>query len=299
MVVRFANPFTSPGRWLRGNLHVHTSASDGRFTPAQVVEHYRSLGYDFLALSDHRIITEPPAGADLLVLRAAEVNTSGPATPGKSWHLLLIEPTRVPRGPVEEPGDLLRFALAASPLVILAHPCWSNLSGEDVLALSQAAGVEVFNTGCEVEIARGFSEYPWDHALSGGARLWGLAVDDAHRLTDDSGGGWVMVKSEEVSVEAVLRSLQAGLFYSSMGPEIRLVSVEEEGVAVQTSPVVRIDFVAKSSRGAQLRGSAQAPLGEARYRWRGGERYLRIQVTDAQGRRAWTNPMYLEGEALR
>jgi len=299
MVVRFANPFTSPGRWLRGNLHVHTSASDGRLTPAQVVAHYRSLGYDFLALSDHRVITEPPAGGDLLVLRAAEVNTSGGATPGRSWHLLLVEPAALPPGPVEEPGDLLRFALASAPLVILAHPYWSNLSGEDVLAFSQATGVEVFNTGCEVEIARGFSEYPWDYALSGGANLWGFAVDDAHRLTDDSGGGWVMVKSEDASVAAVLRSLQAGLFYSSMGPEVHLVSADEAGVVVQTSPVVRIDFVAKSSRGAQFRGSPEAPLREARYRWSGGERYLRVQATDAQGRRAWTNPLYVEAEAVK
>ena len=296
MMVRFANPFSSPGRWLRGNLHVHSSASDGRLSPAQVVEHYRSLGYDFLALSDHRVISDPPAGADLLVLRAAEVNTSGLATPGKSWHLLLIEPRAVPEGRVEEPGDLLRFALAAAPVVIVAHPYWSNLSGDDVLALAQATGVEVFNTGCEVEIARGFSEYSWDYALASGARLWGFAVDDAHRCVEDSGGGWVMVKSAAATVEAVMRSLEAGLFYSSMGPEIRQVSVDGVGVVVETSPVVRIDFLAKSSRGAQFRGSAAAPLERAEYRWGGGERYLRIQVTDAQGCRAWTNPMYLEPE---
>lgn len=296
MVVEFANPFTRSGRWLRGNLHVHSTGSDGRLSPVELACHYRSGGYDFLALSDHRVVTAPPDVRGILLLRAAEVNTSGEATPGKSCHLVLIEPTSLPEGPIEEPAELLRQSLACAPLTFVAHPYWSNLSGDDVLALSAGLGVEVYNTGCEVEIARGFSEYPWDYALSAGARLLGYAVDDAHRCTDDSCGGWVMVKVEEATAAAVVSSLRAGLFYSSMGPEIYQVSVDEAGVEVRCSPVVRIEFVANTNRGAQFRASAKQPVETARYAWRGGERYLRIQVTDAEGRRAWTNPVYVGEE---
>ncbi len=296
MVVEFANPFTRSGRWLRGNLHVHSTESDGRLSPVELACHYRSGGYDFLALSDHRVVTAPPDVRGILLLRAAEVNTSGEATPGKSCHLVLIEPTSLPEGPIGEPAELLRQSLVCAPLTFVAHPYWSNLSGDDVLALSAGLGVEVYNTGCEVEIARGFSEYPWDYALSAGARLLGCAVDDAHRCTDDSCGGWVMVKVEEATAAAVVSSLRAGLFYSSMGPEIYQVSVDEAGVEVVCSPVVRIEFVANTNRGAQLRASAKQPVETARYAWRGGERYLRIQVTDAEGRRAWTNPVYVGEE---
>jgi len=290
MMVEFANPFAEPGHWLRGNLHVHSSESDGRLSPVELACHYRDLGYDFLALSDHRTITQPPEVAGILLLRAAEVNTSGEATPGQSCHLVLIEPTGLPEGPIAEPAELVRRSLDCSPLVLLAHPYWSNLSGHDVLRLSDCSGVEVYNTGCEVEIARGFAEYPWDYALSGGAGLLGFAVDDAHRCTDDSGGGWVMVKATQATPAAIVSSLRAGLFYSSMGPEILEVSMDEAGVEVVCSPVVRIDFVANTSRGAQFHSSPRQPLTSARYEWGGKERYLRIQVTDLQGRRAWTNP---------
>ena len=297
MEVEFADPFTQPGRWWRGNLHVHSTASDGRLPPAEVARHYRDLGYDFLALSDHRLITEPPSVEGMVVLRAAEVNSTGEAHPGKSLHLVLIEPSELPPGPPAEPEELLRESLRRAPVVLLAHPYWSNLSGDDVLALSGCLGVEVYNTGCEMEIARGFAEYPWDYALAGGARLLGVAADDAHRCAWDAGGGWVMVKAREPSPEALVDSLRKGLFYSSTGPEIQWVSVDETGVEVACDPALRIDFVAATNRGSQVRGSPGEPIRGGRYRWRGGERYLRIQVTDAQGRRAWTNPMYLPESA--
>lgn len=39
--------------YLRGNLHAHTTFSDGVPAPQRLVEAYESLGYDFLAITDH------------------------------------------------------------------------------------------------------------------------------------------------------------------------------------------------------------------------------------------------------
>jgi hypothetical protein len=44
-------------RWWKGNLHTHTFWSDGDDFPEMVVGWYRSHGYDFLALSDHNILS--------------------------------------------------------------------------------------------------------------------------------------------------------------------------------------------------------------------------------------------------
>ncbi|MFA6947937.1 MAG: hypothetical protein WCQ72_03045 [Eubacteriales bacterium] len=38
---------------LMGDLHMHTFRSDGRESPAMVAANYRSLGYDFMAITDH------------------------------------------------------------------------------------------------------------------------------------------------------------------------------------------------------------------------------------------------------
>lgn len=39
--------------WYKGNLHCHTTESDGCLTPEQVVQVYKNNGYQFLCISDH------------------------------------------------------------------------------------------------------------------------------------------------------------------------------------------------------------------------------------------------------
>ena len=46
-------PFSTPGRFWRGNLHAHSNLSDGALNPVEVVEAYKRAGYDFLQVSDH------------------------------------------------------------------------------------------------------------------------------------------------------------------------------------------------------------------------------------------------------
>ncbi len=45
--------FTAPGQFWRGNLHTHSTRSDGILSPEEVCRRYRDEGYDFLALTDH------------------------------------------------------------------------------------------------------------------------------------------------------------------------------------------------------------------------------------------------------
>ena len=43
--------------WFKGNTHTHTLWSDGNDFPDMVVDWYKEQGYDFLALSDHNILS--------------------------------------------------------------------------------------------------------------------------------------------------------------------------------------------------------------------------------------------------
>ena len=46
-------PFDKPGTFWKGNLHTHSTNSDGTRTPEEICAIYREAGYDFLALTDH------------------------------------------------------------------------------------------------------------------------------------------------------------------------------------------------------------------------------------------------------
>ena len=45
--------FSAKGNWYKGNLHSHTTNSDGHLTPAESVRMFRDHGYSFLAFTDH------------------------------------------------------------------------------------------------------------------------------------------------------------------------------------------------------------------------------------------------------
>ena len=52
-------------RGLKGALHCHTTKSDGKLTPDEVLKVYRDLGFDFIALTDHDFLMMPNAYKDV------------------------------------------------------------------------------------------------------------------------------------------------------------------------------------------------------------------------------------------
>ena len=51
-------PAQPAARWWKGNLHTHTLWSDGDDFPEMVAEWYRTRDYNFLALSDHNVLSQ-------------------------------------------------------------------------------------------------------------------------------------------------------------------------------------------------------------------------------------------------
>lgn len=51
-------PADPPLQWFKGNLHTHSLWSDGNDFPEMIAEWYRVNGYNFLALSDHNVLSQ-------------------------------------------------------------------------------------------------------------------------------------------------------------------------------------------------------------------------------------------------
>ena len=47
--------FSEKRKMLKGGLHCHTTRSDGQDSPEDTIRYYKKNGYDFLALTDHRL----------------------------------------------------------------------------------------------------------------------------------------------------------------------------------------------------------------------------------------------------
>ena len=60
-MTRLVSTYEKEGTWLWGNLHAHSTNSDGARSPKNVIRDYSARGYDFLALSDHDTFTDQPS----------------------------------------------------------------------------------------------------------------------------------------------------------------------------------------------------------------------------------------------
>ncbi len=294
-------PFAQPGRFYRGNLHSHSTNSDGTYPPGHVTQFYRKAGYDFLALTDHFLAaygwtvsdTRDLRGDDFTTLIAAELHA--PATRlGELWHIKAIGLPLDFAPPVngESGPEMARRAAQAGAFIGIVHPSWYGLTPEDARQIPFAHAIEIYNHGSAVEVDRG-SDWPFcDMLLNDGWRLTGYASDDAHLLTHDCLGGWVQVKAESLAPEALLDALKAGRYYSSQGPEIHDVRIAHGEVKIACSPASGIAITGRGSRNQRIRGAGitEATLSLKRFK----DGYLRVTVTDAQGRKAWSNPIWLD-----
>ena len=182
-------PFSTPGRFWRGNLHTHSTLSDGALTPEAVVAAYKGAGYDFIQLSEHFLAslgwpiadTRRWRSNDFTTLIGAELHAMGTQV-GELWHILAAGlPLDFPAPkPAETGPELAERARAAGAFVAIAHPAWSQLTPEDGRALEAAHAVEIYNHGCAVETDRGDGFYLLDSLANEGRRLTAIAVDDAH-----------------------------------------------------------------------------------------------------------------------
>jgi hypothetical protein len=301
MRFEYTDPFAAPGEWLRGNLHTHTTASDGIRSPQAVVDHYATEGYDFLGITDHGTLTDPskldPRGMTLIPSQEISL---GRTEAGTTFHIVAIGiKNRLKHKDFDLEGDPQRAIEDThnqGALAILAHPYWSGLDKEDMLRLTNYDGVEIYNSNCEVYNGFGDSRPHVDAILSAGRRTLIFATDDHHGTPEpmkkpDSAISWISVKAER-DPASILASIKAGLFYASNGPKIKRITFEEDSIIAETSPVTSIGFVSTPSRGTKYWADGK-PLTLAAYKPRKNETYIRVEATDENGRTAWSNPIYI------
>lgn len=308
-----ADPFAQEGSWLRCALHAHTTNSDGQLPPEALVTHYAWAGYDVLCITDHWHRTVERSASGLLVIPGIELNATLRGT-GSDAHVLALGVESDPLDPLDAFPDLeetVAWVTANGGVPYLAHTYWSGLRTEEFESCPGLVGIEVWNSGCEVELGRGCSALHWDEALERGRLLFALATDDSHNPGFDSGIAWTWVKAREKSQAAVIEALRAGHFYGSTGPSISAVTVDDTAVEVHCSPAASVTLYAGRVWGARVNAGrlgypyraeildvdASGAIVAARLHRPPGAPYGRVEVADATGRRAWTNPLWIEAPA--
>src|SRR5262245_49174485 len=182
---------------LKGNLHTHTTLSDGRNPPEHVARKYLDAGYDFIAFTDHRCFIGP--GLD-------SVHEYWSKLPSKLGDLIVLH------GFEEEPPEIngrhLNIIRAGNEeLRIINHPseyARSIAELRDDIALVGAHAVEITCHGRYL---------PTYDSSELGVVL--IATDDAH-FEAEIGVSWIEVDAER-NGESILRAIKAGRFERHIG----------------------------------------------------------------------------------
>jgi hypothetical protein len=323
LILALASTAAAQGKWFRGNTHTHTLNSDGDSPPDSVARWYRDHGYQFLFITDHEKQTDPAPlnakfgapGKFLLIVgqevtqrvadsthyrgtRQAHINSLG------ATAVVMPQGERgLARGITMRQGYAENIARirAADGVPQINHPnfVWS-VRLQDLIDLPDSVLLEVANAHTGVnndgDADSPSTEALWDSLLTRGKTIFAVADDDAHSFRPENadsheltrpGRGWIVVRADTLTPNAVLGSIRRGDFYASTGVTLDSLVATRAELRVLMTARQETRFLTEFI-GSGGRVLARARGNRATYQIRGDEGYVRARVTDSNGKRAWT-----------
>lgn len=219
-------------------------------------------------------------------------------------------------------GDVAAHAEESGNEVLahINHPNFGwGITWEDLAAIENERFFEVYNGHRGVR-SDGDADHPstermWDLANArrctelGLPLLYGVATDDSHHYGGQTvampGRGWIMVLSEELEPNALLRAMKAGDFYASTGVGLKSIAGDGSTYRVEIEAEeglrYRTEFLGATKEGAEPRVFAATDGNPAVYTMTGAELFVRARVTssrlhpnpfaDGDFEQAWTQPI--------
>ena len=313
------------GQFYKGNLHSHSTLSDGIYTPEELKEFYKAKGYSVYAYTEHGVYHDLRHldDANFVTLPSYEANLNraydttpfpalfnGPAPHGnlaETVHLNMfaIDPDKTTCEPniddikethsVENINELIRRGREAGFIVSYNHPHWSLNSASLYNNLEGLSAIEIINGGAYRSSALDYTPHVMREMAWHNKRLVAVAGDDTHR-PQHLFQAWTMFKAPELSHKAIIEALQKGNCYASCGPEIKELYVEDGVVHVKTSEAQGIYLATAGRRKASklVECGSDERVTEAEFLLDENDFFFHVIVKDMYGRPAATRVYFLD-----
>lgn len=276
-------------------LHTHSTCSDGRFRPEEVIAFYEDAGFDVLAFTDHGKVTPVSAfRSRMALIQGIEMHPAG--LPESCWHIVALHvPEDFVYDNTQSAQQMVDHVRSLGGVCIAAHPYWCGFSAGFVGGVSGFAALEVYNSSARY-IGKAYNMQLWDELLDSGTMLPAVAVDDFHSM-DDFNHGWTMVAAPECTPEAITTAIREGSFYATQGPRIESLEFSGGVFRAKFSPCTEVVLMTGKWHGIKGQVASEAaakgcctsfeadvsalPLGS----------YLRLQLMDGDHNYAWSAPV--------
>ncbi|MBR7108227.1 MAG: CehA/McbA family metallohydrolase [Lentisphaeria bacterium] len=288
----------------KANLHTHSTTSDGKFSPQEMIDKYSAAGYDVLSLTDHGKHNDLSLydHRGMTLIPGMELHPDGPR--GIRWHILALNITRdIPEGiPEADAQSVIDMINRVGGYPVVAHPYWCGFTSAEVMSLKNVPAIEVSNSSCRY-IGREFNMQLWDETLDAGKNYCALSVDDAHRPRDLF-RNWTMLCAKSNSVSDLADALKAGNYYATQGPEFTRIHFDGTAFEAEFTPCTTAILMSRRSTGrltmvpdfegpgtTQVVTSMKVDVSDFPR-----DTYFRCQIADEDGRMAWSRPFRFPAE---
>lgn len=177
---------------LKGGLHVHTTCSDGELTIEEVIRVYETLGFDFIALTDHDYLVRPGCYDAVQYVRTDMIVFSG------------IELTVFEKGYVH----VNRIVGDKETLHIFNHPSELDLPLDKAIDRINAVAARMPIDAVEVT-SKGFRTKEFETPR---IRFQKVATDDSHTRIG-CGRAWIEMDCMREN-DKIIRAIKRGHFWN-------------------------------------------------------------------------------------
>ena len=288
--VNWQNPYKNKGLlFLKGNLHTHTDASPcGRVPVRQVLKTYEKMGYAFLSITDHNLLT--PAWqhkTTLALFPGIEVDFNG------KLHTCVVQRSdgKIHYIPASDQEEIISRNVEAGAIVTLNHPDWQieeHYTAADLLKLKSYTGIEIYNALIERLDGAALSTAKWDRLLALDRRVLGFANQDFHLLSDATDCcNVVMVDTQ--TPDAMYDALLSGCFYCYYGVPILDIGRKRDTVFVKTRNAELIRFV---GNGGIVFKKVKGKSGSFNFSATPDVKYIRVECLGRGEAISWSQPFF-------
>lgn len=211
------------GKWYSGVVHSHTTRSDGKFTPDELIKKAEAKNLDFIILTDHNQFCESiPKSEKMLVIPGTELTKHGGHTNiwGVQYPIDNFECEEY-----EEWERKIAMAREKGALICINHPHCSNCTWRWPLEPEKADCVELWNSPQHVDNIKCTAW--WQKELAAGKKIVGVGGSDFHRdyfVTDFLDNPVTYVYAEDCTQEAIFAGIKAG--HTTIAPHVGKSMIE-------------------------------------------------------------------------
>ena len=281
--------------FVKVQLHVHTTESDGDIAPDAAAAWYASHGFAAVAITDHDKLTRANA-AGITLIPGVEISSHGGKKP---VHVNALCGSTALKGahaatPREALADAVSRAKADGALALVNHPNWMGALDAGDLAAVQDFDMLEIASGHPAVADDGGADRPsaealWQTLLDGGRRVYAVGADDSHdflKAGEDRKPGRAWVDAWDADGDSACDALRDGRFYATTGARLKALTVSGAAMTVDAADFLPGSVVEFLGPRAELLAKETAV--PAVYTLRGGETFVRARVRLRDGRRAWT-----------